>query len=225
MELAEMGNSRADKSCLEINIVDSLETPLEVKHETPSSPEPDDLDRLENASWWFLMLAGWQGGWKGGFRYLTPEFIAYLVGMSAKIDLSRWPRLYLSASLGSGMPYGILNDPKDLETLLRLSAGGKYISLDDASRIDSFLKTRAKALVADIKRKLGIGAGRPRNSSKHAMWSFGAELREAGYSWRKIARRLDPEGYAADHKAATDRMRLGITALLRKLERKPPRGK
>ena len=129
--------------------------------------------------------------------------------------------------MGAGMPFGILRDVDDLKTIMHLRGIDADVSPNAWKAIDKFLDRRAKDAVADIKTRLGAKSGRPVDTAKHIIWSFGASLRENGNSWQRITQKLDPGGYAKDRKGAIDRMRLGIQAVLktkqlgRKVSRKP----
>ncbi len=54
--------------------------------------------------------------------------------------------------------------------------------------------------------------------TKTAVFANGMELRAKGYSWGKIAVALDPQGFQQNQKAASDRIRAGVTALKNKLD-------
>jgi len=59
--------------------------------------------------------------------------------------------------------------------------------------------------------------GRPPDQYKQLIWAFGARLRtdnKARWSWPKLAKELDPNGYNQDRHKATDRMRQGIESVL-----------
>ncbi len=158
--------------------------------------------------------------------FITPETISEIVEISRKGNLitqtdPRWRGgLSLIASVAPGMPFGILNGPKDLAILLNLRGFQENISPTTWAMIDNFLQVRARDVVGEIKRRLGIKFGRPRDSKKTRRWTLGAEYRQKGYSWAKITLKLDPDGYAADRKGATDRMRLGIRSIMKKKLRK-----
>lgn len=113
------------------------------------------------------------------------------------------------------MPYGVLNDPKDVAQLINLRGVFDHVPQETWRKIDNFLQTRAKRAVAAIRGILGAKLGRPPDLRKGILWSLGADLRRARYSWEKITRELDPKGYKKDRKYAMDRMRLGVTKVLR----------
>ena len=213
-----MRNRKCDESPFEMRIIKLVKKHGTVETPSPESPEVERLQQLERQHAW-AELCKLSGIGKGEPVSITPELLAYLVDMSRKMDLSRWPWLSLVASLGSGLPYGILENPNELETLIDLRGPIEYVSAEDARKIDRFLQTRAKKVVADIKRRLRLRPGRPRDYMNQMKWGFGADLRKHGYSWAKITQKLNPEGYVKDRKGAVDRMRLGIQSISRKKQR------
>ncbi|HXY15262.1 MAG TPA: hypothetical protein VEI26_12245 [Terriglobales bacterium] len=72
-------------------------------------------------------------------------------------------------------------------------------------------------VLRDIKKR-----GRHRDIAKWEIWTEGAGLRMENpriWSWQKLTRKLDPEGYAVNAQKATDRMRQGIEAVQQKMEK------
>jgi DNA-binding transcriptional regulator YiaG len=55
-----------------------------------------------------------------------------------------------------------------------------------------------------------------RRATKTELYTKGMELRKAGRSWAEIATKLDPDGFSRNKKAASDRIRVGVAALLKK---------
>lgn len=98
-----------------------------------------------------------------------------------------------------------ITDPslQELDQLLR------ELRIRDASP-HSFL-----GVLRDLKKR-----GRPRDIAKLKIWTEGARLRAEdarNWSWSKLTRKLDPDGYAADAQRATDRMRQGVESVLRNM--------
>jgi hypothetical protein len=150
---------------------------------------------------------------RAGVSRSLAEILRVVDQIPSMIDVrtkSGW--IPMIVSLRSGMPFGILNDLADLAALIEIRAEGDSIAT--RKKIDKFLQGKAKAVLADIRRRLGIRAGRPRDEAKRKNWLAAALQKQDDRTWGMMARMLDPEGYAKNSKEAADRMRLGAQRVL-----------
>jgi hypothetical protein len=114
--------------------------------------------------------------------------------------------------------FDILGGEEDVARLIELRGRGD-LSKEQRRILERFLEDRARKTLARLKVWLLLRRGRPRDFSKREIWAAGAALRRKdpkGWSWRNLARRFDPEGYAENRQLAMDRMRHGVTAFLEK---------
>lgn len=100
---------------------------------------------------------------------------------------------------------------KDVRETVKLSRHAR-------ERVHDFVKDQARKTSKDLKLWLGLKPGRPLDFSKRKVWAMAAALRRENpkkYSWSRLTRELDREGFNRDPRGAMDRMRHGVTAVLK----------
>ena len=143
----------------------------------------------------------------------------------ARPDYATFSRLRRRAQEQADLYFGIVRSPGDLARLVVLRGRGKQPK-EARKKLNDLLDDRARKALARLKRFLSLERGKPRDFSKRKVWRVAAALREedpSKHSWSKLARRLDPKGYAETPHLAKERMRQGVRAVQR--EKAQPRGK
>jgi hypothetical protein len=106
----------------------------------------------------------------------------------------------------------------EAELLAKLSVVGEMRGKRDSSAVVTlaakvFQRARAVPASSPLAKKKSTRGPAP---TKRALFEQGLLLREVGKSWGVIAKTLDPDGFAKNQRAASDRLRVGIEALRKK---------